>query len=161
MNIAKETVVSMNYTLKDDQGQVLDSSSDGNPLVYLHGVGQLIPGLEQALEGKAKGEKVNVSIPPEQAYGQRHDQMIQAVPKSEFEEADKIQVGMQFEAQTDGGPIIFTVVNIEENEFIMDGNHPLAGMTLHFDVEVTDIRVATAEEISHGHVHGPDGVDHG
>jgi FKBP-type peptidyl-prolyl cis-trans isomerase SlyD len=160
MNVTKENVVSINYTLKNDDGQVLDSSADGNPLVYLHGVGQIIPGLEKALEGKTKGEKVNVTIPPEEAYGPRNDQMIQTVPKSEFEDADTIEVGVQFQADTQAGPMIFTVIEVKDNDFVLDGNHPLAGMTLHFDVEVSDVRAATAEEISHGHVHGPGGHDH-
>lgn len=160
MNVTKEHVVSINYTLKNDDGQVMDSSTDGNPLVYLHGVGQIIPGLEKALEGKTTGDKLNVTIPPEEAYGPKNDQMIQTVPKSEFQDADTIEVGVQFQADTEVGPMIFTVIEVKENEFVLDGNHPLAGMTLHFEVEVSEIRAASKEEIEHGHVHGPGGHDH-
>lgn len=160
MNVTKEHVVSINYTLKNDEGQVMDQSTDGNPLVYLHGIGQIIPGLEKALEGKTTGDKLNVTIPPEEAYGPKNDQMIQTVPKSEFQDADTIEVGVQFQADTEVGPMIFTVIEVKDNEFVLDGNHPLAGMTLHFEVEVSEIRAASKEEIEHGHVHGQGGHDH-
>jgi len=159
LNIAKNHVVTMHYTLKDGEGQTIDSSAGAEPLVFIYGLGQIIPGLEKALDGKAKTDKVQVVIPPEEAYGERSDEMIQAVPKTEFQDADQVSVGMQFQVQTDNGPIGLTVIEVRENEFILDGNHPLAGITLHFDVEITDIREATEEELSHGHVHGP-GCNH-
>jgi FKBP-type peptidyl-prolyl cis-trans isomerase SlyD len=160
LNISKDSVVSIHYTLTDDQKQVLDSSSGKEPLVYIHGSGSIIPGLEQALEGKSQGEKLKVTILPEDAYGPRHAEMVQNVLKSEFQDADKIHVGMRFQVNTQGGPLVLTVIEVKETEVVVDGNHPLAGMTLHFDVEVTDIRTATEEELAHGHVHGEGGHHH-
>ncbi len=154
MNITKNQVVTMHYTLKDDEGQTIDTSAGAEPLVYIQGMGQIIPGLEKELEGKTKGDKVLAVIPAEEAYGTRNDEMIQSVPKSEFEEAGDIQVGMQFQVETDNGPIALTVIEVRAEEVVLDGNHPLAGLTLHFDVEVTDVRAATEDEIAHGHVHG-------
>jgi FKBP-type peptidyl-prolyl cis-trans isomerase SlyD len=160
VTISKHQVVKINYTLKNDQGQVLDSSDQGGPLAYIHGIGHIIPGLEDALEGKGSGEKLNVSIPPEKAYGERNDQLVQAVPKTEFQDVDQLVTGMQFQVQTDQGPMILTVIEVRDQEVVLDGNHPLAGQTLHFDVEVLEIRAATQEELDHGHVHGEGGVEH-
>jgi FKBP-type peptidyl-prolyl cis-trans isomerase SlyD len=154
MKIAKHNVVTMHYTLKDGEGQTIDSSEGQEPLVFIQGVGQIIPGLETELEGKVKGDKLQVVIKPEDAYGERSDQMIQNVPKSEFQDAGELAVGMQFQVETDNGPIALTIIEILDEEVVLDGNHPLAGVTLHFDVEIADVRVATEDEISHGHVHG-------
>lgn len=160
MQITKNSVVTIQYTLKDDAGEVLDQSTPEEPLAYIHGLGHLIPGLENELDGKTSGDKLNTKIEPKDAYGERNDQMIQVVPKSEFENAESIQPGMQFQVESDEGPIFFTAVKVDENEITLDGNHPLAGVTLHFDVEITDVREATAEELDHGHVHGPGGQNH-
>ena len=161
MNITKNHVVSIHYSLKDSQGTLLDSSEGKTPLTYIQGLGHIIPGLENALEGKGKGEKLQVTIPPEQAYGERNDQMTQSVPKTEFQDADKITPGMQFQVNTeDGGTLVVTVLEVRDSEVVLDGNHPLAGVTLHFNVEVVNIRQATEEELSHGHVHGEGGVHH-
>jgi FKBP-type peptidyl-prolyl cis-trans isomerase SlyD len=150
----------MNYTLKDDDGNVIDSSDGGQPLAYIQGLGHIIPGLESALEGKNKGDKLDVAITPDVGYGPRNDQLVQAVPKTEFQDADQIQIGMQFQVQADHGPMILTVIAIEDEAFILDGNHPLAGVNLNFNVEVVDVRDATKEELDHGHVHGPGGHEH-
>ena len=160
MKIEKHSVVSFNFTLTHDDGTILDSSDKGGPLVYLHGVGALIPGLEKELEGKEKSAKLQVKVAPSEAYGERSDEMIQTVSKNELPQEEEIQEGMQFQADTPNGPIVVTVVEVKDTEVILDGNHPLAGVNLNFDVEVMDIREATAEEIDHGHVHGPGGVEH-
>lgn len=161
MQISPNKVVSIHYTLKNDAGDVLDTSSGREPLAYLHGSGNIIPGLEKALEGKSSGEKMNVSIVPEEGYGERHEGLIQDVPRDAFQGVEDIQPGMQFHAQGPSGPMVVTVQEVGDDTVKVDGNHPLAGETLHFDVEVADVREATAEEQEHGHVHGADGHDHG
>ncbi len=160
MTIADESVVSMHYTLKDDKGTVLDSSSGGEPLVYLQGSGNIIPGLEEALAGKKAGDKLQVTLPPEKGYGERDERLVQSIPKNQFQNADGMKVGMQFQINSQGGPMVLTVVELKDTEVVVDGNSPLAGQTLHFDVEVTDVRKATEEELAHGHVHGPGGHHH-
>ena len=160
MQIEKNKVVSIDYTLKDDDGKILDTSEGREPLNFIHGNGHLIPGLEEALEGKTKNDKLNVAIPPEKGYGLRSEEMIQSVDKSNFDKDAQIEVGMQFQAQMDQGVQMFTVTKIEEKKVTLDGNHPLADKTLHFDVDVKDVREATKEELEHGHVHGPGGHKH-
>ncbi len=160
MEIEKNKVVMINFTLKNDDGQVIDSSDKGGPLAYLHGLGQLIPGLEKELEGKKQGDKINVKILPELAYGKRSDQMIQRVSKNDLPSEEEIVVGAQFQADTPSGPIVVTAIEVTDTEVVLDGNHPLADMTLHFDVEVVEVRDPTESELDHGHVHGPGGVDH-
>jgi FKBP-type peptidyl-prolyl cis-trans isomerase SlyD len=160
MQIAERTVASFHYTLTDDAGEVIDSSSGRSPLTYLHGVGQIVPGLEQALEGKAAGETFSVDVAPEEGYGPRHDGLIQTVPRAAFQGVDEIQVGMQFQAQGPQGALSVTITGIEGDEVTVDGNHPLAGQTLHFAIEITDVREASVEEVLHGHVHGEGGHAH-
>lgn len=160
MQVAKHKVISIEYTLTDPQGTELDSSRGGSPFVYIHGIGNIIPGLEAALEGKAQGEQINAVIPPENAYGVRDESLVQQLDRSQFDTEDDIQVGMQFHAMSEAGPRVVTVVSVEVDKVTIDGNHPLAGMTLHFDVTVKEIRDATGEELSHGHVHGPDDHHH-
>jgi len=143
VNIAKNSVVSVHYTLKNDQDQILDSSSGKEPLVYLHGSGSMIPGFEESLEGKAAGDRFKVTVPAEKGYGPRDPRMVQSVPKGEFRADTDIQVGMQFQINTEEGPLVLTVLEVKDQEIVLDGNHPLAGVTLHFDVEVTDVRSAT------------------
>ena len=160
MQIAAETVASIEYELTDDAGEVIDTSKGGEPLAYLHGAGNLIPGLEAELEGKSSGDAFQVRVAPEDAYGERHEGMVQSVPRSEFPEDAEIQVGAQFHATTPSGDHIVTVVAVEGDAVTLDGNHPLAGKHLTFDVQVVEVRAATPEELEHGHVHGPGGHAH-
>jgi FKBP-type peptidyl-prolyl cis-trans isomerase SlyD len=160
MQISKHKVVTIDYTLKDDDGDVIDSSAGGEGLVYLHGANNLIPGLESALEGKAKGDEVAVRVAPEDAYGERDDGLRQAVPREMFGE-EEINVGAQYHAAgPNGEQLVVTVVSANDEEVTVDGNHPLAGVPLNFAVTVLDIRDATEEEVSHGHVHGAGGHHH-
>ncbi len=160
MQIKKNKVVSIDYTLKNDDGKILDTSEGREPLNFIHGNGHLIPGLEEALEGKTKDKKLSVSIPPEKGYGIRSEEMIQTVDRSNFDKEAQIETGMQFQAQMDNGVQLLTVTKVEGNNVTLDGNHPLADKTLHFDVNVVDVREATKEELEHGHVHAADGHKH-
>jgi len=161
MNIEQNKVVSMHYTLTDNAGTVIDTSEGLDPLVYLHGTGALIPGLEKELEGKATGDKMDVKIQPEDGYGVRNEQLMQQVPKEHFANfPQEIQPGMQFQANSEQGPIHVTVVEVTEQHVVVDGNHPLAGVELNFKVEIMEVREATAEEKEHGHVHGAGGHEH-
>lgn len=157
MQIGKNTVVSIDYTLTNDAGEVIDTSSGREPLVYLHGVGGIIPGLEDALAGKQAGESLKVRVPPEQAYGPKDPKLVQGVPRQQFHGVPNIDVGMQFQAQTGAGTRIVTVVGVTPETVTVDANHPLAGQSLNFDVKVVEVREASEEELSHGHVHGPHG----
>ena len=154
MQVADNMAVSIHYTLTNDDGEVLDSSIGDEALVYLHGGGNIISGLEKALHGKVAGDKFNVRIAPEDAYGELMEEMIQVISRDMFEGIDNIEVGMQFHADVSSGTGVVTVVNIEDDDITIDGNHPLAGLALTFDVEVMDVRPATEEEASHGHIHG-------
>ena len=160
MRIATQKVVHIHYTLTNDEGEILDSSQDHGPLAYLHGAGNIIPGLEDALTDRVVGDKFKVTIAPEDAYGVRDDDLVQAVPKSAFQGVDEILPGMQFQAQSPEGLQLLTVLGVEGDEVILDGNHPMAGISLTFDVEVTEVRDATSEELDHGHVHGSGGHHH-
>ena len=153
MTIRLKSVVAIHYTLTDDEGTELDSSIGGEPMAYLHGAGNLIHGLELALLGKEAGDKVNTRIEPADGYGEFITDMVQTVPRSLLKEED-LKVGMRFNTQTEKGPLVFTVKEIRDDEVIVDGNHPLAGKTLNFDVSIEAVREATLEELSHGHVHG-------
>jgi len=160
VEIAKNRVVSFHYTLRDEQGNVLDASAGRGPMTYLHGKNNIIPGLEQALAGKSAGEKLDVTVPPEQAYGPRRDALVQIVSRSKFTEGAELAPGMQVRASGPQGARMVTVVRVERDFITVDANHPLAGRTLHFSVEIADVRKATHEEIAHGHVHGPGGHHH-
>lgn len=160
MIIKKEQVVTIHYTLKDKEGTVIDSSKGEQPLTYIQGIGNIISGLEAKLEGKKVGENIDAVIEPKDAYGEIIKEMIQVVPKSGFEGDDELQEGIQVQVETDNGAIIARVVKIEGDDVTLDLNHPLAGETLFFNVDVVDIRPATSEELEHGHVHGPDGHHH-
>lgn len=160
MQIADKMVVTIDYTLKDDNGNILDSSSEGN-FAYLHGSNNIIPGLENALIGKSTGDEVEVTVSPAEGYGERNDSMVQAVPRDMFDSEQEIEVGMQFHAQSpEGDMVVVTVTDVDTDDITVDGNHPLAGMNLNFGVKVVDVREATAEEMDHGHVHGPGGHNH-
>ncbi len=156
MQIAKHTVASIHYTLKDNDGNVLDSSDGREPLNYIHGIGNLIPGMEEGLEGKVKGDKLNLKVSPEKGYGVKSDKMVQKVPRDAFGD-QPVKVGMQF--QTNRGEVV-TVTYVGLEQITVDANHPLAGIELNFAVEVLDVRTATGDEIAHGHVHGPGGHHH-
>lgn len=160
MEIAKEKVVSIDYTLKDEEGNVLDTSQGKGPLAYLHGAGNIIPGLENALEGKSAGESLNVKLSPADAYGEHVPELVQDVPRENFPPDAEIKAGMQFQAQTPEGPRLITVVETKDNEITIDANHPLSGKSLNFDVNVIEVRDATAEEVEHGHAHGQGGHHH-
>lgn len=158
--ITNDTVVQFHYTLTDSDGKVLDKSND-EPLAYLHGHHNIIPGLEKALEGKQVGDKLTVTVQPEDAYGAYIEEAIQEVPRSNFQGVDNIESGMQFQSQTDDGHVMLvTVKDVTDDMVVVDGNHPLAGVTLTFDVEITEVRTATADEIAHGHAHGVGGHHH-
>ena len=155
--IGDNSVVRMHYTLTNSDGEVLDSSSGGEPLAYLHGAGNIIPGLESALVGKQAGDTLNVVVAAADAYGERHDGLVQEVPREAFQGVEDIQAGMRFQAQTDQGPVSVVVTAVTEQTVTVDGNHPLAGQQLTFDVEVVAVRDANEEELAHGHPHGPAG----
>jgi FKBP-type peptidyl-prolyl cis-trans isomerase SlyD len=157
MQAADGKVVAFHFTLTNDAGEILDQSDEGSGLVYLHGHGQLIPGLEWNLAGKEAGDQFSVTLPPEDAYGERDDEMIQTIPRSAFQEGAEIKAGMQFEAQGEDGDTVVTVASVEGDEVTIDGNHPLAGLALTFEVEVAQVRDATEEEMEHGHAHEPGG----
>jgi FKBP-type peptidyl-prolyl cis-trans isomerase SlyD len=160
MVIARDKVVLIHYTLTNASGQTLDSSSGRDPLAYLHGKGNIIPGLEQALEGKQAGDKLSVRVEPTDGYGVRDETLVQQVPRRQFG-GKNVQPGMQFHAQTSQGHArVVTVKRIQGDMVVVDGNHPLAGEVLNFDVEVAEVRDATPEELEHGHVHGPGGHHH-
>jgi len=159
MTISANKVVTLNYTLRDDNVEILDQSSDGQ-FAYLHGASNIIPGLEDALTGKSAGDNLNVKVSPEQGYGVRDENLSQVVGLDMFESPKDVQVGLQFQAQSgDGRQIVITVTKIEGDEVTIDGNHPLAGVTLNFDVTVVNVRDATEQELEHQHVHAH-GHDH-
>jgi len=154
MQITNNTAVSIHYTLTTDTGEEIDSTIGGEPLVYLHGRGNIITGLEKALDNKTVGEKFNVRIEPAEAYGEFSEDKIQVVSREMFDGIDNIEVGMQFHAAVNSGSDIITVTKIEGDNITIDGNHPLAGQALTFVIDVVGVRLATKEEISHGHIHG-------
>jgi FKBP-type peptidyl-prolyl cis-trans isomerase SlyD len=160
MKTANGMVVTMHYTLTDEAGTVLDSSDGREPLSYLHGHGNIIPGLEKALEGAGAGFKSSVTVSPEEGYGDRNPDAVFEAPKEHFPPDIDITPGARVYAEGPQGPVSFTVVEQSESGVTLDANHPLAGQTLHFEVEVLDVREATAEELEHGHVHGAGGHEH-
>ena len=158
--IGNNCVVSIHYTLKDDDGELLDTSRDSQPLTYLHGAGNLIPGLESELAGKTAGASFNVSIPPDQAYGVYREELVQIVPLDMFKGVDEVKPGMQFETQGPNGDELVIITAVSGEEVTVDANHPLAGKTLHFEVNIEQVRDATLEEVEHGHAHDPNGHHH-
>ena len=157
MTIQRNKVVTINYTLTDETGSLLESSEGQEPLTYLHGVGNIIPGLEASLEGKSAGASLKVSVPPEEGYGVWDQEKVVDIPKSQFSGVDTVEAGMQFSVQSEAGEEVVTVSKVEGEMVTIDANHPLAGKTLTFDVTIVGIRDATAEELEHGHVHGHGG----
>jgi FKBP-type peptidyl-prolyl cis-trans isomerase SlyD len=156
--ISQDKVVGIHYTVKTDQGDILDQSQQGQPLQFIFGRGMLIKGLEDALAGRIVSDKFIAEVAPQDAYGERHDSLVQAVPRSLFAGSD-VAPGMQFRASTDNGEQSVVIVDVSDDEVTVDGNHPLAGITLTFDVEVVEVRDATPSELDHGHVH-PHGDHH-
>ncbi|MBC7691354.1 MAG: peptidylprolyl isomerase [Methylotenera sp.] len=156
--IINGTVVDLAYSLKNSDGEVLDQADKADPFTYLHGASQIVPGLESALEGLKIGDKKDVTVTPAEGYGEINPDLKLTVSRAQFPKDAEIEEGMQFETQTpDGQGIVFTIEEIAGDKVSIDGNHPLAGQSLHFAVEVLSMREATQEEITHGHAHGPDG----
>lgn len=160
MQIAPNSVAAFHYTLTDEQNQVIDSSAGRDPLTYLHGSGQIVPGLEKQMEGRSAGDKFNAEVAPEEGYGAHQPGLMQEVPRDAFQGVEDIQPGMQFQGRGPQGEINVTVTGVEDDKVFIDGNHPLAGKTLHFAIEVIDVREASAQELEHGHVHGAGGHQH-
>jgi FKBP-type peptidyl-prolyl cis-trans isomerase SlyD len=160
--ISNGKVVNLSYSLKNDAGKLLDRADPGEPFSYLHGAQQIVPGLESALAGMKVGDKKKVTVAPQDGYGEVNDSLKLVVSRAQFPKEAELEAGMQFETHSDDGQgIVFTVEKIEEDKVHIDGNHPLAGQTLHFDVEVLAVRDATSEEMEHGHAHGEHGHEHG
>jgi FKBP-type peptidyl-prolyl cis-trans isomerase SlyD len=153
MRVSQNKVITIDYTLKNAQGEVLDTSEGQEPLVYLHGAENIVVGLEKALDGKKVGDELSATVSPEEGYGVRNEELVGAVPREMFESDMDIEVGMGFQAETDQGVQMVTVVAVSDKEVTVDGNHPLAGESLHFDVKVIAIRDASADELEHGHIH--------
>ncbi|KAB7627802.1 FKBP-type peptidyl-prolyl cis-trans isomerase [Alkalilimnicola sp. S0819] len=160
MNIAKDRVIQFHYTLKDEAGAELESSRQGEPMAYLHGHGGIIPGLEEALEGKGAGESLSVTVPPEKGYGPRRDDMVQRVPLKHLQGAKRWRVGMIASVQTERGPRQVVIVKLGRFNADVDFNHPMAGRTLTFELDILDVREASTEELAHGHAHGVGGHQH-
>lgn len=159
MLITKNSVVSFHYTLNDADGKKLDSSAGREAFAYIHGGGMIVPGLEEELEGKKAGDSLQVVVPADKGYGEIDPKLIHKVPQDRFGE-QKVEPGMQFQAGQEGNMGVFTVIGVEDGMVVLNGNHPLAGVTLHFNVDITDVREASEEELEHGHVHGPGGHHH-
>ncbi|HVV15867.1 MAG TPA: peptidylprolyl isomerase [Polyangia bacterium] len=156
MQVTEKKAVTIKYTLRDEEGAVLDSTEGRDPLTYLHGAGNLVPGVEEALEGKSAGEEVKVTVPPEKGYGTREEDNVRNVPIRKLPPG-KLVAGATVQLNTNHGPIVAVVKAVKGDYATLDLNHPLAGMTLRFELEVVEVRDATAEELEHGHVHGPGG----
>jgi FKBP-type peptidyl-prolyl cis-trans isomerase SlyD len=160
MKISENKVVVLHYAVSDSEDTLIDSSYDHSPLSIIHGTGYLIPGLEDALTDHVEGDKFEVEVSAENAYGDRHDEFVQTVPKSMFESVEDLEVGSQLRATTDDGEQTVIVIDVTDEEITVDGNHPLAGIDLKFDVEILEVRDATEDELQHGHVHGEGGCGH-
>ena len=150
MKIKKDKMVSIHYTLRDESGEVMDSSKDRDPLDFIQGSGQIIPGIEKALEGKEAGEEMSVVVEPEEGYGRRDESLVYQVPKEQFQGIDEIEVGMCFLVNAGDGHLILNVASVEVEGVVLDGNHPLADMQLSFEMSIIDVRNATKEELDGG-----------
>jgi len=160
MKISENKVVVLHYAVSDSEDTLIDSSYDHKPLSIIHGTGYLIPGLEDALTDHVVGDKFEVSVSAENAYGDRHDEFVQTVPKSMFDSVEDLAVGSQLRATTDDGEQTVIVIDVTDEEITVDGNHPLAGIDLKFEVDILEVRDATEDELTHGHVHGEGGCGH-
>ncbi len=157
MTIGTDSVVTFHYTLKDEVGTVLEQSDPGEPLAYLHGHGHIIPGLEKELSGRTSGDELTVTVQPAEGYGEYDDSLVQRVPRRALRGISDIRAGLRLQAQTEQGPRAVTVTQVIGDMVTLDGNHPMAGKTLQFEVRIEDVRPATEAELEHGHVHGPGG----
>lgn len=160
MTITKNKVVIMHYTLKNDDGTVIDSSEGREPLAYLHGASNIVIGLENGLEGKSAGDKLSVVVAASEGYGEYSEDLKQEVPLAQFDDQSQVQAGAQFHAQTPQGVVVATVLSVDNENAVIDMNHALAGQTLNFDIEIVEVRDATKEELQHGHAHAPGGHHH-
>lgn len=160
MKIAKHNVVTMHYAVSDSEGTLIDSSYEDKPMAIIQGTGYLIPGLDDALIDHTAGDKFEVTVACEQAYGERHDDYVQTVPKELLAGVEDLSVGTQLRATTDDGEQTVIVIDVQDDEITVDGNHPLSGLDLSFDVEILEVREATEEELAHGHVHAEGGCGH-
>jgi FKBP-type peptidyl-prolyl cis-trans isomerase SlyD len=158
--IAANMAVEIHYTLTDGAGETVDSSRDAEPLPYIHGTEALVEGLEKELDGKSVGDKIKTSVSPAEGYGEVNPELTQSVPRELFQFDGDIEIGMRFEAEAENGVELVTVIGLDDKTITIDANHPLAGETLNFDVEIISIREATSEELEHGHVHGAGGCGH-
>lgn len=159
MTITRDAVVTIDYDIADADGKLLESA-DGELLSYIHGSGTLAPGLEKALTGKETGHKMEITLTPEEGFGTRDEELIREVDLDNFEESEEVTPGLVFHADLDGEVRFYTVKSVEGDTVVIDGNHPFAGRTLNFNVTVTEVREASAEELDHGHVHGEHGHHH-
>lgn len=157
MTITAGKVVFFDYTLTDDDREIIDSSKGGSPLGYVQGAGQIVPGLEKAMEGKKAGDTFRVAVEATEGYGLHDEANVAVIPANQIEGVDDLEVGAQLHTDTESGEQTVLVTKIEGNEVTIDANHPLAGLTLHFDVTIREVRDASADEISHGHIHGEGG----
>ena len=160
MKIQKNSVVTINYVLKNDKGETIDSSEGNGPLTFIQGTGTMIKGLESRLDDKKAGEKLNAEISPEDGYGMRDESKVQTMPLTSFKDPENLKPGVHINLQTEQGPRMATIVSLDDTNATIDMNHPLADQTLFFDIDVTEVRDATEEELAHGHVHGPGGHHH-
>lgn len=160
MQATKDRVVSIDYVLRDTEGEVVDQSETGQPLSYLHGHDNIVPGLEQAIEGHESGEEVHATVDPDQGYGHYSNDLVQTVKRDQFQGVESLGPGMSFHAESEAGPMVVTITDIDGDEVTVDGNHALAGQTLDFTVKIADIREATDTELEHGHVHDEGEDDH-
>ncbi len=159
MKVANETVVRFHYTLRSDSGEVLDASEGGEPLAYIHGFGQIVPGLEAAMAGREPGDRFEIKIPPAQGYGERDEDAIFRIPRAKLPPGVTPKVGMELAARApDGAVFRFRLIEVGDTTVTADANHPLAGENLNFTISVVEVRAATSEELEHGHVHGPGGA---
>lgn len=159
MTITKNTVVTIDYIIKDAEGKLLEES-ENDPLSIIQGQGDLASGLEKALEGKKTGDEITVTLEPEEAFGKRDENLVLTVSMDDFKDSSGIEEGFVFHAEFNGEPLLCTVLSVDEDKVLIDGNHPFAGMPLTFEVKVKDVREATAEELDHGHVHDEHGCHH-
>ncbi|MFT6300713.1 MAG: FKBP-type peptidyl-prolyl cis-trans isomerase SlyD [Saprospiraceae bacterium] len=159
MIISKNSAVYFQYSLSDETGDIIDASSENEPMAYLQGHNSIIPGLEKEMEGKKSGDVMVVTVEPKEAYGERKEEMVQQIPRESFK-AEDIKIGMRFEATTPNGAVSVVVADLTDETVTVDGNHPLAGKKLTFDVRISDVREATKEELTHGHIHGLGGHQH-
>jgi FKBP-type peptidyl-prolyl cis-trans isomerase SlyD len=161
MQVQRDRVVSIHYVLRDTEGEIIDQSTAGQPLAYLHGHGNIVPGLEQAIEGHERGDEIQTTVSPDDGYGPYREELVQDISREAFQGVDELAPGMSFRAESEAGPMIVTVMDVGDDEVTVDGNHMLAGQTLDFQVNIADVRKASDAEIEHGHVHDGQAANEG